>query len=596
MKALRHTISAGVLITAGLLIAGPGRAAPNAAVEGVFDGALRTEIELALGEAKTAPRSALEARRRAIDAARDATALLRSEGYYEAVVAPDIVATPSPRSLLKVTPGPRFKLQTPAINWVGPPPEPSAVSEVRAALGLVPGAPGRAADILAAEGRAVAALQKLGYADAEIQPREVIVDHADATVRPTIRVTAGALVRLGPVRSEEKTRSRQVWVARLAPWAPGATYDPALLAKLEKRLLETGVYESATVALGPASVDRNAPRPVIVTLAERPRHSLELGASYSTTEGSGADAKWTTFNRLGRGDSLILIAKLYDIQQKLDIEQDLPHWGHAGQTLKIGGGFLGDRTPAYDDVGGGIRLDVIRRADLTNSVSLGGSLDFASTREKVALNLLATPVGETLSLLIATGRAAFTLDRSNSILNPTRGWRFDAETDPTLIEGDRNLGYLKTEAQVSGYLPLGGGLPIVAARVKFGSILGGSIPGVPADRRFFSGGGGSVRGYGYQAVGPRLSDNTPEGGLSLTEGSIELRQRLSKSWGLVAFADVGGIGTSSVPSFDNLAIGVGAGVRYDLGFAPLRLDIATPVNSRRGDSPVQIYISIGQAF
>ncbi len=214
----------------------------------------------------------------------------------------------------------------------------------------------------------------------------------------------------------------------------------------------------------------------------------------------------------------------------------------------------------------------------------------------MAVNLLATPVGETLNLFIATGRAAFTLDRSNSILNPTRGWRFDAETDPTLIEGDRSLGYLKTEAQVSGYLPLGGGLPIVAARVKLGSILGGSIPGVPADRRFFAGGGGSVRGYGYQAVGPRLSDNTPEGGLSLTEGSIELRQRLSKSWGLVAFADVGGIGTSSAPSFDNLAIGVGAGVRYDLGFAPLRLDIATPVNSRRGDSPVQIYISIGQAF
>jgi translocation and assembly module TamA len=45
-----------------------------------------------------------------------------------------------------------------------------------------------------------------------------------------------------------------------------------------------------------------------------------------------------------------------------------------------------------------------------------------------------------------------------------------------------------------------------------------------------------------------------------------------------------------------MSVGVGAGVRYDLGFGPLRLDIATPLNRREGDGPVQVYISIGQAF
>jgi translocation and assembly module TamA len=38
------------------------------------------------------------------------------------------------------------------------------------------------------------------------------------------------------------------------------------------------------------------------------------------------------------------------------------------------------------------------------------------------------------------------------------------------------------------------------------------------------------------------------------------------------------------------------GLRYNFGFGPLRLDVATPLNPRKGDARVQVYISIGQAF
>ncbi len=599
MKPLNRNTVAGMLLALGLTgLAGPASAAPNAVVEGLTDGALRGQLELAVGEARTPPGSALAARRRAIQAAKDAIALLRSEGYYEGLAEPDPAATTAARPVIRVTPGPRFRLADAAIDWNGAAPDPVAQAATLKALDLKAGAPGRAADILAAEGRAIAGLQKLGYADARLAPRQVVVDHADDTVRPTLRLASGPRVRLGAARLVSKGLTRSRWAESLAPWKVGAIYDPAILAKLEKRLVDTSAYESATVALappGPAAAP-DTPRPVEITLVDRPSHALELGAGYSTTEGSGVDGKWTLYNRLGRADSLILTAKAYDVQQKLDLELDLPDWAHIDQTLKVGGGFLGDRTKAYSDLGAGVRLDVVRHYSLTTAIFVGGALDFASTRERTAVNSMATPVGVDLKLFIATAKAGFVLDRSDSILNPRRGWRLEAEADPTWIGGDRNLGYVKSHAQVTGYLPFGAGLPVVAARLKVGSIWGGSIPEVPADRRFFAGGGGSVRGYGYQGVGPRLSDNTPEGGLSLTEGSVELRQPLGRRWGLVAFADVGGVGSSQVPEFSNLAVGVGAGVRYDLGFGPLRLDIGTPLNPRAGDSPVQVYISIGQAF
>jgi translocation and assembly module TamA len=37
-------------------------------------------------------------------------------------------------------------------------------------------------------------------------------------------------------------------------------------------------------------------------------------------------------------------------------------------------------------------------------------------------------------------------------------------------------------------------------------------------------------------------------------------------------------------------------LRYDLGFGPLRIDIATPLDRRGGDAQVSVYVSIGQAF
>ena len=37
-------------------------------------------------------------------------------------------------------------------------------------------------------------------------------------------------------------------------------------------------------------------------------------------------------------------------------------------------------------------------------------------------------------------------------------------------------------------------------------------------------------------------------------------------------------------------------MRYDLGFGPIRADIAVPLDKREGDAGFQIYISIGQAF
>ena len=154
-------------------------------------------------------------------AAAAATALLRSEGYYESQVTPDVSDADPPRAMLTVAPGPRFVLAAPLIEWIGAAPPLAAQAAADKALGLESGKPGKAIDIVAAEARAVVVLSSLGYADAAANPRQVIVDHSDHTMRPTFRFATGDIARLGEIWLERKGHTRADFVRGLAPWKPG---------------------------------------------------------------------------------------------------------------------------------------------------------------------------------------------------------------------------------------------------------------------------------------------------------------------------------------------------------------------------------------
>ena len=583
-------------VAASAALCAPAFAAqPRAAVEGDLAPDLRVAIVHAIGETDRPIENRFEARRRARDAAEDAVAVLRSEGYYAYDVQPDVGAEDAPAALVRIRPGPRFLLAGSKIAWIGQPPDPKAQGAAIDALHLKDGAPGRAIEVVSAEGRAVAAVQRRGYADVRAEPREVVVDHADRTLRPTFRIAAGELVRLDGMDMTTDGRTSKAWVQHLAPWRSGDPYDPEDVAELERRLLDTGVYDSVTVALAPAANKTpDGLRPIVVSLAERKRRTLELGASYATNEGAGLDARWTRYNVLGRADTLALVGRVSNVDSKAEVNLTLPHWRRAQQTLKTAGGFYRSVTDAYDETGVGVRADVTRRYGKTSYVTLGASLDLSRTDELKVRTL--TPLGRDLVTLGTLADVSW--DRSDDPLNPKRGWRFSARAEPTVIVGEGgDLPFVKVQTQASAYLPVGAAArTVLAARLHVGSILNGAVDEIPAPRRFYAGGGGSVRGFAYQAVGPRLADGTPQGGASLFEASVEARHDLTARWGVVAFVDAGSVGSDPAPGFQDLSVGAGLGVRYNLGFAPIRFDIAIPVTERNGSGPFQVYISIGQSF
>ena len=601
MARLVYAVTAGAAFCFQGLLSPAVAAEPKAQIEGELSPDLKAAVARAVGDTERPIENRFEARRRAREAAEDAITVLRSEGYYAYDVEPDIGEGDAPKALVKIAPGPRFRLGQAKIDWIGALPDPASVAAAQTAMALTPGAPGRAADVVAAEGRVVAAVQKRGYADVKAQAREVTVDHAGDTVSPDYRIEAGQIVHLDSIQLSTHGRTHPEWLQHLAPWRHGQVYDPDDVAELERRLLDTAVYESVTVALAPAAdVTPDGLRPVVVSLAERQKRTLELGASYDTTDGVGVDAKWTRYNWLGRADTFSVLGRYSDLDTRLQFDLALPHWDTPKQTLSLRTAVYRTDTPAYDQQGVMASVDVTRRWGQNATFGLtgtyftwGGSID-ASRVDELGVQTL-TPLGRDLVTL--AGLADMALDRSDNPLNPTHGWRISARIEPTLLTGDGVLPFVKLQGQVSGYLPFDvKGDTVLAARVHLGSITDGSVGDIPAPQRFYAGGGGSVRGFGFQEVGPRLADNTPEGGLSLVETSVELRRRLTEKWGLVAFVDAGTVGGAQFPSFRDLSVGAGFGVRYNLGFGPIRVDLATPVTSRRGESPLQVYVSIGQSF
>ena len=108
-----------------------------------------------------------------------------------------------------------------------------------------------------------------------------------------------------------------------------------------------------------------------------------------------------------------------------------------------------------------------------------------------------------------------------------------------------------------------------------------------------------MRGYGYQRLGPKDLDGDPIGGRGLAEFALETRIRLKQfggNFGIVPFLDGGSLTTEALPDFKDWRFAAGLGVRYYSSFGPIRIDVGVPLKRDRGDGPLAVTVSLGQAF
>jgi len=587
-----------VLLAASLaalsLAAAAGEGASPVRVEGLTDKALRASF-LATLPARDAPQSLFEAERIAEEAATIAAAWLRAEGFYQGEAAA-IADDDPPRATLKITTGPRFTFDEPAITFATARPPPAATAAVLKAVAahVSAAAPARSEAVRAAETDAVAALRAAGFADAKAVPRRAVVDHARTAMALTFTfdLAAPAPVRLGGVTLDPPSALTPQALAAATPWRAGDRYSPEALADLRRALQASGAFSRVDIRL--ADVDDAAGlRPILVSVDRAPPRTLDLSASWSSSEGPGATAAWTYRNALKRGDTVGLGVTLAENEQQLRLSFSEPRG--ADVTRRAGLTLLREDAEPFRQTGAelGVSLDTLATA--RRGFSLGAALS-ASRFDAAA------------GVADATVLSGYVEARRNSAddrFDPTRGVILSARLEPAIAFGAAATGFVRGLAEARAYASPGAAddarrtRATLAGRLKLGWVapVYGEARDLPLDRRFYAGGGGSVRGYGFRSIfpGADAARAIPPGGRGLIETSVETRLRVAQNWGLTAFVD-GATVFDDEGSAPGMRFGAGIGVRYDLGFAPLRLDVAVPIDRRAQDAPAAVYLSLGQAF
>ena len=546
---------------------------------------IKDEIRSKLGEIEPTD-SKFTARRHARRAATIGLDVLKSEGWLAAEAETAVKSGPPLIPAIRFKPGPRFTLSDIQINIEDTYIENRDIPE----LNLKTGDYAKATPILDEEKRILSNLKANGYADAKTLTRQAIGDKENSSLDLQFNFQSGPKICLGKITTANEGRTKESTVRKLSPYQVGDQYSPATLEEYKKRLSDTQLYKYVKVELLSGTLeDIAAPcqtRDIYISLEDASRRTVSAGVSYATTEGLGVQAGYEMRNYSGRADTINIDLLLNSLEQSLSARWKQPLNGGYKHSLTLDGAIRRERTDAFNS--NSVSLNALYERPWTKNIDIFAGLG-AEIGEETADNI-------SQDFQIISGRGGARFDNTDDALDPSQGIRLQVGAEPSYSFGDINGQFLTTTAQLRGYTSLGQDKYIFAGRIQVGGISGSSFADIPSSRRFYAGGGGSVRGYEFQSIGPRNSENVPIGGRSLLEASIEARIRLKNRFGFAMFADAGEVGAREMPAFSDLRMGVGAGVRYYTNFGPLRLDLATPINPREGDQNLLLYLSIGQAF
>ncbi len=522
--------------------------------------------------------------------------LLRSQGYYDAEVEPRIerAASAGVQIVLAATPGPQYRFQLvelPGLEAAGP-----EAAKLREVFAVKAGDPVIAADVIAANVDLKVALGEQGFALAEIGEQDIVIDHETRLARLVLPVKTGPLASFGTIRVTGNPPFSSDHVSRIARFESGEPFRRSQLDDLRRALIATGLVASAEVRVVPASDGRTVD--LAVHLDPAPMRTLAGELGYGTGEGVRAEASWQHRNFFNPEGALTLRAVAGTQEQLAAVQFRRNNFRRRDQVLNLQASASNTDRDAYKAktvlIGGNIerQSNIIWHKKWTYSFGA----DLLATDERGVFDSLG--IKDTRTFLIAAFPASLGYDDSDSLLDPTRGFRLGGRISPEISARGGKFAYGRAQIDASAYRPMSSSV-VAAGRVRFATIQGADATDIAPSRRLYAGGGGSVRGYGYQQLGPRDLDGDPIGGRSLAEFALEARVRLKTfggNFGVVPFVDGGTLTNKAFPGSGDWQFGAGVGVRYYSSFGPIRIDVGTPLNPRQGDGRVAVTVSLGQAF
>ncbi len=434
------------------------------------------------------------------------------------------------------------------------------------------------------------AYQRMGHPDATVSSTPLPGEPAgsERPVRVEVKAAPGPQVRVGAVRFEGATHTKESVLRRRVNLKPGDNYDPQRIEWSRLRLSRLGIFETIDVRDEPSGEGRRDP---VFVLRENPRWDAALLFGYGSYEQLRIGLELSQANLWGRAH-----------HSRLSLVQSMKST-RADYTYRVPELF-------GESVDGGLRLFGLRREEqafvrreygggVTFQRPLPwlraeGTVGYTYQDLQAGASQLGTRLTDETRTRVASIDLGLTRDTRNNPLLPQRGHRWFLRSEIAAKQLGGETDYQRLEAGFSWHKPLGDGRWLHAG-VFHGVVFNGSA--VPVNRLFFPGGESSIRGYASGEAAPLDANDRFVGARSQLLLNLEVEQLLTAKWSLVVFFD--GLGTTARLNdypFDDTLASAGLGLRYQTLLGPLRLEYGRNLNPRPRDPDGTLHFSIGFPF
>lgn len=467
-----------------------------------------------------------------------------------------------------------------------------------------------------------------GYAFAQVEP---VPEFNDATceVNMVFHVRAGDRVYVRRIDFEGNVKTEDNVLRKQAIQLEGSVISTPKIEATKLRYNRTGFFTDVAVDMAPVpgvpdQVD------IIYSLKEGPTGSITGGIGYSSEDHFLLNAKASNRNIFGTGKNIEVDLNYSRVATSCNLSFNNPFYTLDGVSRGFGVFYsktsLGESAPISDyttDVYGanisyGIPLNEFQRLTFVTgaqNTKLTFPRDSALPREIrefleanashcTVMVLDSNKACNFKELNLAVGWSYNTLDR---YVFPQRGMAHSLSMNATVPFSD--LQYYKLSYNAQYYKPLWGqyiGLLLANAGYGYGY---GKTDDLPFFKNYYLGGAKSIRGFEEASLGPLDSLGRPFGGNLLFNATAalilpEFIAPESHSVRTALFLDFGQVYHYPTPRcLEGLSENAN-GFRYSLGgsitwispIGPLVLNVAYPLNAKKGDKLNIISVTFGTVF
>ena len=466
---------------------------------------------------------------------------------------------------------------------------------------------------LASRERALNALRDQGfpYADVAFSQQGA----GGNKVKVAFSATPGTLAHFGPIKIDGEKSVGENIVRRQLTYKEGDLFSRKEMRESQRKLYNLELFQFANIESQEDKALQAAEVPTQVTVAEGKHRRLTTGIGYGSEEKARATLRWDHLNFLGNARHAGVEMKWSSLDRGLRLDYTEPYFLSSHMSLNFEGRAWQAVEPVYSQNSLGGRATLRHQANLQtywafslinefqrSSITNAGLEDFTIRNNLIALGL-DPRTGRTRG---TTAAVAFDVNRNttNNLLDANQGYVLTTHVEQAgkWLWGTYN--YWEVGGEARQYTRVARSF-VWANRLHASTIDAlGADSSVPFFKRYFLGGATSIRGWGRFEVSPLSGFGLPIGGLSMFEGSTEIRKPLFGKLGAVGFFDFGQVSMDSMRLPTNLVYAAGPGFRYLTPVGPARIDFGYQLNRipnlRVNGNPEgrhwRIHFSIGQAF